>query len=112
MFLCLVIEYMKFRYIEMTTGMRYGDYTGIFLSINGRICIECTLFFGLGGCLCVYIVAPFLERELQKITKKVKIAVCMLLTLMFSGNVVYSHFHPHIGEEITDTIESREEFNK
>lgn len=101
MILCSVIEYVTSWYIEITTGMKYWDYTGIFLNINGRICLECSLFFGLGGCLCVYIVAPFLERRLQKVTKDVKIMTCMLLLLLYGIDVIYAKFYPHMGEGIT-----------
>ena len=104
MALCTVIEYFTSWYIEITSGVRYWDYTGIFMNINGRVCLECSIFFGLGGCLCVYIVAPFLERKLQKFTRQFKITVCTVLALLFSADTVYAHFNPHTGEGITSGI--------
>lgn len=106
MFLCSAIEYATSWYIEVTTGIRYWDYTGVFLNINGRICLECSLFFGLGGALCVYIVAPFLERNLQRLTNKLKISMCIALLLIFGTDSVYSHFHPHVGEGISSSVEN------
>ena len=106
MFLCSAIEYATSWYIEVTTGIRYWDYTGVFLNINGRICLECSLFFGLGGVLCVYIVAPFLERNLQRLTNKLKISMCIALLLIFGTDSVYSHFHPHVGEGISSSVEN------
>lgn len=106
MFLCSAIEYATSWYIEVTTGIRYWDYTGVFLNINGRICLECSLFFGLGGVLCVYIVAPFLERNLQRLTNKLKISMCIALLLIFGADNVYSHFHPHVGEGISSSVEN------
>ena len=106
MFLCSAIEYATSWYIEVTTGIRYWDYTGVFLNINGRICLECSLFFGLGGVLCVYIVALFLERNLQRLTNKLKISMCIALLLIFGADNVYSHFHPHVGEGISSSVEN------
>lgn len=106
MALCSIIEYATSWYIELTTGVRYWDYTGVFLNVNGRICLECSIFFGLGGALCVYIVAPFLERNLQMITNKVKISMCIALILLFGADSVYSHFHPHVGEGISSNVEN------
>lgn len=106
MTLCTVIEYATSWYIEATAGMRYWDYNGVFLNINGRVCFECSVFFGLGGCLCVYIVAPFLERKLQKLTSKVKITVCTILILLFSIDNVYCKIYPHTGEGITTEVKN------
>lgn len=106
MTLCTVIEYATSWYIELTSGIRYWDYTGIFLNINGRVCLECSVFFGIGGCLCVYIVAPFLERKLQKLTSKVKITVCTILIILFSLDKIYCKIYPHTGEGITTEVEN------
>ena len=106
MILCSVIEYATSWFIEVTSGVRYWDYTGVFLNLNGRICLECSLFFGLGGCLCLYIIAPFLEKQIQKLDNKIKIAVCLILTLIFGSDSIYSRFHPHMGEGITTSTEN------
>ena len=107
--LCSVIEYLTSWFIEATSGLKYWDYTGVFGNINGRICFECSVFFGLGGCLCVYIVAPFLERKIQVLTNKVKITLCTVLLLLFGIDVGYSHKYPHTGEGITINIENIED---
>lgn len=49
MVLCGCLEYFSSWYLEMThDGQRWWDYTGYFLNINGRICAEGLLTFGLG----------------------------------------------------------------
>ena len=89
----------------------YWDYTGVFMNINGRVCLECSMFFGIGGCLCVYFVAPFLERRLQRFTAKFKVTICALLAILFCSDSVYSQFHPHTGEGITSQAPERLEKN-
>lgn len=109
---CSVIEYLTSWYTEVTMGVRYWDYTGIFMNINGRVCLENSIFFGIGGCICIYFIAPFLERKIQnfdtkirKIDKTKQIALCTILITLFGIDQVYSHFHPHTGEYITQGSE-------
>ena len=104
MSLCSIIEYITSWYLEQTKGLRYWDYTGNFLNINGRICLECSIFFGLGGSLCVYIVAPFLERMIQKINTKTKIVICTILLSLIVIDNIYSSKNPNVGEGITETV--------
>ena len=102
---CSIIEYMTSWYIELVSGLRYWDYTGVFLNLNGRICFECSAFFGLGGALCVYIVAPFLERKIQKIMKRTKIIICIILLSLITIDNCYSIKYPNMGEEISIVVE-------
>ena len=101
---CTIIEYLTSWIIELKTGVRYWDYTGIFLNINGRVCLESSTFFGLGGCLCLYIVAPFLEMNLQKISYTSKIILCVILVSLIGIDAIYSQIYPHMGEGITSEI--------
>jgi hypothetical protein len=68
MVLCGCLEYFSSWYLEMThDGQRWWDYTGYFLNINGRICAEGLLTFGLGGLAIVYLLAPALDNLLSRI---------------------------------------------
>lgn len=104
MVICSVIEYGTSFYIEMTSGLRYWDYQGLFMNINGRICLEGAIFFGIGGSICIYFVAPLLEEVFQKITYEIKVPVCVALVLLFGLDVIYSHYFPHEGEGITTDV--------
>lgn len=103
--LCTIIEYLTSYFTERIFGRRYWDYTGVFLNINGRVCFECSLFFGIGGSMCVYIIAPLLERMIQRITNRVKIVVCTVLVTLFCMDQVASTIHPRTGIGITQQIE-------
>ena len=102
--LCSTIEYLTSWYIEYSTGLKYWDYTGIFMNLNGRICFESSMFFGVGGSLCLYIVAPLLEDLFQKINPKVKIAICSVLVALIFTDYIYSLQHPNTGLGITEEI--------
>ena len=46
-------------FMEFTTGgKKWWDYSGYFLNLNGRICAEGLLAFGLGGLAVVYMYWP------------------------------------------------------
>lgn len=96
-----ICEYATSWALEVTTGLKYWDYSGVFLNINGRVCFECSLFFGFGGSLCLYIIAPFLEKKFEHFTLKVRIIACMILVSLFALDELYSFKHPHQGEGIT-----------
>ena len=101
MVLCSILEFMTSYVIEMSTGLKYWDYSGHFMNINGRICLENSLFFGVGGCLCIYIIAPFLQRMFSKIPYKTKAIFAAILSVVMFGDATYSHFVPHTGNLIT-----------
>jgi len=100
--LCGVVEYMTSYYLEMTKGMRWWDYTGYFLNLDGRICCEGLMVFAVGGMAAVYFLAPFVDSLLSKLPMKLLVTASIVLVLAFVADVVYSHYVPNIGEGITD----------
>ena len=104
MILCGVLEYATSFVLEVTTGLKYWDYAGHFLNINGRICLEGLIEFGLGGLLCVYFIAPKLNKFFNKCNKKTLIAVFVVLLVLFIGDNIYSRLYPNIGYGITEPI--------
>lgn len=100
--LCGVVEYMTSYYLEVTKGMRWWDYTGYFLNLDGRICCEGLMVFAVGGMAAVYFLTPFVDSLLSKLPTKLLVTASIVLTLAFVADVIYSHHVPNIGEGITD----------
>jgi len=101
MLICTIIEYFTSVYLELTKGTRWWDYTGFLFNINGRVCFEGSLFFGLGGTACIYLVAPALDKLFSFIPKNTRKWLCILLVTAFALDFTYSHFHPNTGAGIT-----------
>ena len=101
MILCTILEFMTSYVMEKTMGLKYWDYSGHFMNIQGRVCLENSLFFGAGGCLCIYIIAPFLQKAFSKIPIQTKLTFASFLIAIMVMDATYSHFVPHIGENIT-----------
>ena len=100
--LCGFVEYMTSFYLEMTRGMRWWDYTGYFLNLNGRICGEGLAVFAVGGMLAVYLLVPVFDAMISKLNVKKLAVLCIVLLACFGSDLVYSGKVPNTGEGITD----------
>ena len=100
--LCGFLEYMTSYYLEVTKGMRWWDYTGYILNLNGRICAEGLIVFVVGGMAAVYVIVPLLDTLLSRVNTGTLSLICVILVVSFAADMVYSHFVPNTGEGITD----------
>ena len=101
--LCGVLEYATSFLLERTACMRWWDYTGYFLNLNGRICGEGLAVFALGGLAAIYLLAPLLDALWTRfIQPRFMIILCAVLVLLFAADAVYSSFVPNAGEGVTD----------
>lgn len=100
---CGILEYSTSYIMELNTGLKWWDYSGYFLNLDGRICAEGLMVFGIGGMAFIYILAPIFDNLIHKITPVLKRTICIILLIIFTIDAVYSHFSPNTGEGITDT---------
>lgn len=101
--LCGFLEYMTSWVMEIVTGgTKWWDYSGYFLNLNGRICAEGLLVFGVGGLAIVYLIAPIIDEILSRLNEKKVAATCAVLMIAFAGDAVYSQFQPNMGDGITN----------
>lgn len=106
--LCGFIEYFSSWILEMMhQGQRWWDYSGYYLNLNGRICAEGLLVFGVGGMVFVYAAAPLIDNIVEQIREQVLWLVCGVLLLAFSADLVYSSAVPNVGAGITTVSEIR-----
>ena len=104
MVLCGTVEYLTSYFMELAHGVRWWDYTGYFLNLNGRICLEGLAVFAVGGMAAVYLLVPIIDAFVtRRIKPKLLISVCVALLVCFAGDMVYSRFVPNMGEGVTDT---------
>lgn len=108
--ICGIVEYLTSWALEMLHhGQRWWDYTGYFLNLNGRICAESLLIFGMGGMIFVYVVEPILDKYLNNIRHTWMMLLCTVLSLLFVIDIAYSTKHPNTGDGIsTYTEETRQ----
>lgn len=102
--MCGILEYLTSYIMEISTGLRWWDYTGNFLNINGRICLEGLITFGIAGFIVIYFIAPFLDKLLSKIKFQILLPIVVVLITFFTLDLIYSNKNPNIGEGITSKL--------
>lgn len=100
--LCGVVEFFTSLILEVTKGTKWWDYSGYFLNIDGRVCAEGLLVFGLAGVAAVYVLGPILDNKFTRIPPKIAYTIAILLSAIFIIDAVYSFFCPNVGKGITD----------
>ena len=101
--LCGCVEYFTSWALEAIYGMKWWDYSGYFLNIDGRICLEGLLAFGVLGLMAIYLLAPALDTLLMKIPPRIMTPMTVGLMAIFAFDVVYSLLiSPNTGTGITD----------
>ena len=78
------------------------------MNLNGRICAEGLLVFGIGGLAIVYAIAPMVDDLVNRFNERKVMAVCTVLMVLFFTDMVYSQIHPNTGKGVTDIEEARE----
>ena len=99
-----IVEYTTSYVMELATGMRWWSYKGYYLNLNGRICFEGLLVFGVGGCAVVYWLVPYVEGQLKKLNGKVVSILAFVFVAFFVIDVIYSHNHPNTGKGETHMV--------
>ena len=102
MAICSILEYSTSYIMEKMFHTRWWDYSQRRFNLNGRICFEGLTFFGIGGCLCLYIVAPHMQAIFAKMKPRFRVALCVVLSIIFLLDVAYSYNNPNVGAGITD----------
>ena len=87
--ICSILEYFTSYFMEKLFHVRWWDYTRRKYNINGRICAETMIPFGLLGCLVVYIVNPIFMGLLNKIpVNTLNILAIIIFTIYVIDNIV------------------------
>ena len=102
MVLAGVVEYISSWLLQTFAHNKWWDYSGYFLNLNGRICLEGLLVFGLGGAIIIYFIGPLMNSLFNKINYKKTTIICIILVSLFGVDLAYSATHPNTGKGITD----------
>ena len=80
--ICSVLEYLTSYIMEKIFKARWWDYSQKKFNINGRICLETTIPFGIAGTIAVYIVNPFFVKMIGKLPRTLMIVLGILLAVI------------------------------
>ncbi len=94
--LCGTLEYTTAWFLETFLHTKWWDYTGYFLNIQGRVCLEGLLLFGVGCVAGVYLLAPMFDERFRHLPKKPRRVALFLGSCVFLLDVLYSVQHPNM----------------
>jgi uncharacterized membrane protein len=105
--LCGTLEYLTSFALDYFKNAQYWDYKGMFMNLNGRICLAGLMAFALGGFVGVYIIGPFVKRMLELLGKKKTRIVCLILVAAFAVDLAFCIIKgPNVGEGVGSQLES------
>ena len=81
--ICSLLEYLTSYLMEKIFKARWWDYSKKKFNINGRICLETMMPFGILGTICFYILNPFFLKNINSINNNFKIILCICLAIAF-----------------------------
>lgn len=112
--LCSVLEYITSYIMEKLFNARWWDYTNDFLNINGRVCLETFIEFGLAGTLGLYFLHPFVSKILLSFSNKIiYILALILFTILLSDIIISFNVLNKIKKKIKkESKDNTEEINK
>lgn len=99
--ICTALEYAAAVWLEDRWGVRWWDYSNFFMNIDGKVCLVCSIGFGLGGVMLICFFQPVFNRLYHKMTLGMRIFICIVLVIIFAADAAYSIMNPNTGPNIT-----------
>lgn len=87
-FICTLMEYGTSFLLEKIFKARWWDYSEKKFNIAGRVCLENSLLFGLGGVLIVAFVNPFFQTMLTSLNTVPLYVLTLVLFVLFCTDVI------------------------
>lgn len=99
--ICSVLEYLTSYLMEKIFKARWWDYSSKKYNINGRICLETMIPFGILGSFVVYILHPLVIKFISLFSYNVRLIVALILFAIYIIDNVFSFLILNkIGHEI------------
>ena len=92
MFFCCLLEYLTSFVMVKIFKLRWWDYSHKKFNLNGRICLETGMFFGLGSVIIIKIINPILFSLLKSLNHTFLIIIGMVLIVVFVFDFLISTF--------------------
>lgn len=90
MVVCLTIEYLCSLVAEKIFKLRWWNYSDKLFNINGRICLQNGILFGIGGVLIVKYVNTWIENLILLLPNSLMVTLSIILTVIFVSDTILS----------------------
>ena len=86
---CGILEYLTSYFMEKIFHARWWDYSQKKFNINGRVCLDTIIPFGLLGMFIMYVSNPFLIGKIEALPElELNIISGVLLTIFLLDNII------------------------
>lgn len=113
---CGTLEYLTSYFMEKIFHARWWDYSQRKFNINGRVCLNTIIPFGLLGLFIMYVSNPFLIGKIELLPElALNILFWILLTVFIIDNIVSTNVISYVGKttkEIGKDLDNTEEITK
>ena len=90
-FLCTLLEYVTSLIMEKIFQLRWWDYSDRKFNINGRVCLQNLILFGILGTTIVFLVNPFFIKYISKIPELALHIILVFITILFLADTIISY---------------------
>lgn len=92
-FIATFLEYITSYLMELKFGVRWWDYSHKSFHINGRVCLDNSVLFGILGIILIYFVHPFISNAIDVrqsffTTFSIILAAIMIIDSVLSFNII------------------------
>lgn len=103
-FVCSILEYLTSYFMEKLFNARWWDYSKKKFNLNGRICLDTMLPFGLLGVFVIYILHPIIASQIEKLNSNLIMGIAITLFVIYIFDNIFSYLIMNrIKNEIKDT---------
>lgn len=111
-----ILEYFTSYFMEKVYKFRWWDYSERKFNINGRVCLENLIPFGLLGLIFFNYIHPFISTQIDKISNNILIILAIILFIVYLlDNIISNKLLYKISKKVTknakdNTIEIKKQF--
>ena len=113
---CGTLEYLTSYFMEKIYHARWWDYSQRKFNINGRVCLNTIIPFGLLGMFIMYVSNPFLIGKIEALPElALNILFWVLLIVFLIDNIVSTNIISNVGKtakEFGKSLDNTEEITK
>jgi len=88
--ICSIIEYLTSYLMEKIFNARWWDYSDRKFNLNGRVCGENAIAFGIISVLVIYFINPLIKKIIFKITPNITLIISVILFIIFITDTIIS----------------------
>jgi len=85
-----IAEYILSFGLEVVYGIRFWDYGYTKINLNGRICLQYSIYWGILSIILIKLIKPIIDKIINKIPIKLRNIAEIILILFFIINCIFT----------------------